>query len=747
MRKIIIRSAAVLVTLALLVAVYWFGAQGGWFGNEQGPGTVEGKVIPPEVIKARESGRRVADTDDGVILFGDLHVHTTISADAFQSSLPLMGGSGVHPLADACDFARYCSALDFWASTDHAESITANRWAEIKKTVRACQKVSDGQSEPDMVSFIGFEWTQVGQTPAEHYGHKNVIFRDLDDDKVSARPIAATGAGGQSAMRRMAKPMSPLVPISDFSNRQDYFNYNKFMSITRDAQACDASTTSEKLPRDCMEYAPTPGDLVKRLVDEQKLNPLIIPHGSSWGMYTPAGSNWYKALDPRQRPEQFGLVEVYSGHGNSEEYRSWDEVTIDSSGKKSCPAPSPGYTPSCWRAGEIIAERCLKAGLGKDECDKRAATARQNYMDMEIAGHLTVPGETANDWRDAGQCTDCFLPAFNYRPKESVQAGLAYSHFDDKDGKVTRFTWGFIGSSDNHRARPGTGYKQYDRRNNTEAAGAANETALRNMQPNETWDDENPQPRSYTITQLLDLPGLRLVEFERRNSFLRTGGLAVVHAANRSREAIWDALQRRDTYATSGQKILLWFSAADGKGTRIPMGAAIDAKAAPTFTVKAAGAFKQKPGCPSFTRTGLDESRLNKLCAGECENPSDVRSKITRIEVVKIRPQKVKDENLTPLIQDRFIVHACEPSADGTCTFTFTDPSYATDGRDAMYYVKAIQEPEPMINADGLRCEKDASGKCVKVNICYGDYRSGKSDCLAPAEPRAWSSPIYLSFK
>ena len=43
-----------------------------------------------------------------------------------------------------------------------------------------------------------------------------------------------------------------------------------------------------------------------------------------------------------------------------------------------------------------------------------------------------------------------------------------------------------------------------------------------------------------------------------------------------------------------------------------------------------------------------------------------------------------------------------------------------------------------------LHCERDASGKCIKVKLCYGDYRSGESECLAPAEQRAWSSPIYL---
>ena len=141
MRKILIRIAVSLSALVVAATIYWFGAQGGWFGKEIGTGTVEGKVIPAPVIAARDASRKAPGEDEGVILFGDLHVHTTISADAFQASLPLMGGSGVHPLADACDFARYCSALDFWASTDHAESITSNRWQEIKNTVRACQKV------------------------------------------------------------------------------------------------------------------------------------------------------------------------------------------------------------------------------------------------------------------------------------------------------------------------------------------------------------------------------------------------------------------------------------------------------------------------------------------------------------------------------------------------------------------------------------------------------------------------------
>jgi hypothetical protein len=205
-------------------------------------------------------------------------------------------------------------------------------------------------------------------------------------------------------------------------------------------------------------------------------------------------------------------------------------------------------------------------------------------------------------------------------------------------------------------------------------------------------------------------------------------------------------MQRREVYATSGQRILLWFNAVDATGAKVAMGGRVASDVAPTFEVRAVGALKQKPGCPDFATAGLDAGRIAKICSSECYNPSGERSAITRIEVVKIRPQSARDEALAPLIQDRYIVHQCKAD-EADCTFTFSDPAFAQDKRDALYYVKAIQESEPMINGDPLKCERDADGKCTKVNMCYGDYRSGASDCTAPAEPRAWSSPIFVDFR
>jgi hypothetical protein len=735
----------VAAAIAGAVGIYWMGASQGWFGSERDAGVIQGKRIPDAILagRAQAIAALAPQGDNEQILFGDLHVHTTYSADAFQFSLPIMGGKGVHPVADACDFARYCSALDFWSITDHAETVTPLRWQRTKDAIRACQKIAGEGPDPDLVSFIGFEWTQVGRLPTDHFGHKNVIFRDLDDDKVSVRAIGAAGVASDAL--RSSLGIRPIVPLLDFQNRQQYFDFNKFMRLTQAVPDCDAKTSSNQLSKECYESAATPGDLVRKLFDEQKLNPLIIPHGSSWGFYTPPGTTWDKALAAKERPDRFRLIEIYSGHGNSEEYRSWKDVVLNPDGQTaSCPDPTANYTPSCWRAGEIVRERCLKAGADAAECDKRAVQARDDYANMGVAGHLAVGGETSEDWLDAGQCTDCFMPPFNHRAGNSVQAGLATTVFDDPVGQQTRFHWGFIGSSDNHRARPGTGYKPVDRRKNTEAGGPIDESWRERLRP--PPGEAEPKSNRMTRDQLLTLAGFQLTEFERQSSFWLAGGLAAVHAKARSREAIWDALERREVYATSGPRILLWFSAVDAASGKTPMGARIETQSAPRFEVKAVGAFKQKPGCPDFAKAGLDEARIADICSGECYNPSDERRLITRIEVVKIRPQSSPGEDLSTLVQDRYIVHECRPDPNG-CSFTFTDPEYARGHRDAIYYVKAIQEAEPAINAEPIKCERDAAGKCIKATLCYGDYRSGDSECTSPTEHRAWSSPIYLDYR
>ncbi len=735
--------------VVVIVGLYLAGAWLRLYGAHEGPGTVTSARIPAAVVDARvraqtNAAKALTISQPKQILFGDLHVHTTFSTDAFLWSLPMLQGEGAHPVADACDYARFCSSLDFWSINDHAEGSTPRRWRETKDAMRQCNAVSGDPGNPDVAVFLGWEWSQVGRTPADHYGHKNVIFRGLDDSEVPARTIGAAGIA-TDGLRSSVGQMSPMAALADFSHRQRYYNFMQFMREVRDVPVCPPGVNSRELSPDCYESAATPRELFDKL-DQWGFDTMVIPHGNTWGFYSPPGITWDKQLTATMNdPQKQFLIEIMSGHGNSEEYRSWHEVVFDADGTPRCAEPTKNYLPSCWRAGEIIEARCRVAGLEAKECAARAAEARQNYANSSIVGHLTVPGVKSEEWFDSGQCKDCFIPAFNYRPGGSTQYALAISNFDDP-AHPKRFHFGIIASSDNHRARPGTGYKEFDRYNTTESSGPRDEPWRQRV----LGVPAAPEPRSMVLN-IDDVArrGFAALEAERQTSFFMTGGLVAVHAEGRSRDAVWTALKRKEVYGTSGDRILLWFNllnapGPDGAPMAMPMGGDVRMDRAPRFEVRAVGAFKQKPGCPDYATTALSHERLQWLCKGECYNPSDERKRITRIEVVRIRPQVTPGEPLDQLIEDKWRVFPCEASEAG-CVVQFEDPEFVAAARPAVYYARAIEEPSPAVNGGQLRCKYDESGRCIEVHPCYGDYRSPKSDdCLTTIEERAWSSPIYV---
>lgn len=733
-------GVALLIALALMAC-----------GEHQGPGTIEGAALPKELVEARagaqdHAARALAERSfsaqpERQILFGDLHVHTTFSADAFMMGLPIQQGEGAHPIADACDFARYCSAVDFWSITDHAEALTPRRWEETVDTIRQCNALAGDPENPDVVALLGWEWTQIGRTPETHYGHKNVILREWEEGRVPARPIHSASFATQAMRQKPDWRQRWLLPLGDWEHRQLYFDMMTYLGELRDTPLCPDGVPVHELPADCSEGAATP-DLLFGKLDEWGFDSLVIPHGTTWGIYTPPGSSWDKQLTLQQHdPARQKLIEVFSGHGNSEEYRSFREVEFGADGAAICPATRPDYEPCCQRAGEIIRSRCEDPA--SPACESRVAAARANFVAAGVQGRLTVPGAQVEDWGNCGTCTDCFLPAFNYRPRSAVQYILALSNFAEDPADPLRFRFGFLASSDNHSARPGTGYKEYGRLYNTEARGPRDAEWYERV--NQGVPRE-PAPESVPIEEATrSLQQFQVLDFERQASFFLTGGLVGLHAAGRGREAVWDALQQRAVYGTSGERILLWFDLLNAPGGVLAMGG--DAKLAetPIFRVRAAGGLQQLPGCPEVSLHGLSPERLERLCRGECYNPGNVRHRITRIEVVRIRPQARPDEPVDALIQDPWRTLRC-PADESGCTVEFDDPEFLAENREILYYVRAIQEPTPAVNAGLLRCQTDESGRCVDVEPCYGDYRTPRDeDCLAPNEERAWSSPIWVA--
>jgi len=720
-----------------------------WEGNPFDPGKIGQTKTPQATVDARAVEQRSAKQQLGIdnpkqILFGDMHVHSTYSVDAFRFSLPLIQGSrGAFPPADACDYARYISQLDFYWITDHAEAYTPQHWKDSVEAIRQCNAVSGDPQNPDLVAFVGWEWTQMGATAKEHYGHHNVFFRDTEPDKIPSRPIAAAGQATDTLRGQFGRLPAKLKD-ADVTNRSYYEAFDKFVEEMGTTPNCQKGVNTKELPKDCLETAADPAELFKKL-DEWGFDTIVVPHGSTWGIYTPPDSSWdFQLVKKQHDPEKMNLIEVYSGHGNSENYRDFRSRKFDASGKPSCPEPQANYLPACRQAGEIIRKRCKAIGLDDAECDKRAVEARENFVQVDtIAGWRTIPDTEVKDWLDAGQARDLFLPAFNYQPLKSVQYGLAIRNFDDPKEPL-RYKWGFISSSDNHSARPGTGFKQYERKNATEAFGERSEYWHELLFGKKIY----PAPQSVSIGSLPPISGIGAAEFERLSSFWTLGGLVAVHATGRNREAIWEALKRKEVYGTSGPRILLWFELLNGKDKDekdvvIPMGGETTMKQAPQFRVRAVGSFQQRPGCPDWVKKALSEKRLQKLASGECYNPADERYSIDRIEIVRIRPQNSPGESVDTLIEDNWKVFQCERNRAG-CSIEFDDPDFS---RDTVYYARAIEEETPTVNGKNLRATFDEKGNAIDVTPCYGDYRTEeKDDCLGMVGHRAWSSPIYVDY-
>jgi hypothetical protein len=503
--------------------------------------------------------------------------------------------------------------------------------------------------------------------------------------------------------------------------------FARHASELQDAELCPVGVPTRELPLDCRESAATPNELFAKLRDWGSAA-LVIPHGTAWGFTAAPLASWETQLgDGTHDANLQRLVEVYSGHGNSEEYRPWRPLLRGPNGEPVCPAPTRDYTPTCWRAGEIIERRCLAQGESVETCAERAADARMQAASVASrAAESVVPLASGDEWGDAGQCRDCFLPAFQLRPLLSVQYLLALTSFANPE-KPWRYRLGFIAASDVHSARPGTGYKEFARRAMVDGAAAAG--------ARQDWDPPQRLPaRALPAIEARDAGVAALLRGgppdDRIASLLFTGGLAAVHAPSRDRAAIWDALARREVYGTSGQRTLLWFDLVNAPGGRLlPMGSEARLGFAPHFRVRAIGSQKQKPGCPDLATTGLPAEKLARLCRGECFNPSDERHLVTRIEVVRIRPQRAPGEPVEGLIEDPWRSFACAPDPTG-CTVEFADDEFSVRARDALYYVRAIEEPTPAVNGAGFATS----------------VPSADDDRLGIVEERAWSSPIYVDY-
>ncbi len=571
--------------------------------------------------------------------FGDLHVHTSWSTDAYA------GGNRVGP-ADAYRFAQgeavelpngmvtqLHAPLDFVALTDHAEGFDSMGACMVEEhplyDSEACRNMRSpgGNRQEDYLRLV---FARSTSRPAQ---------RDPElcaDNDVCLAAARDTWQRVQAVANEFDQPGEFTALIGyEFSSLLPHFGMLHRNVIFRGAEVIPHAFSSLDVAGQADFF---------KLLDQACQAPcevLTIPHNTnySWGLTfsrTDEDGTEYTQEDRQRRVRLDRLVEVTQQKGNSE----------------------------CQ----------VGVGFADEDCD------------FGNIFPLCTEGETGRCATESSFVRNALLDGIQMR----------------SEGSENIFKLGMIGSTDTHNSDPGnTNPKQPTR----SAAIMGDAEAIR---------------QSFVAEHVVVGP-------LRKTS---PGGLAGVWAAENTRTAIFDALQRREAFATSGSRLRIRFFAGDlpddiesrpdqievAYRDGVPMGGDLDA-ARPTFWAW----VMQDPNSASLDRI--------QIIKGWIDETGAERQKVWDVACADGR--EPNSEGQCPPTSATVDTSDCSRS-DGLgaqeLQATFTDPDYSTV-QHAFYYVRALENPTCrwstwVANSAGLE---------------------PPSDVPTTEQQRGWSSPIWVS--
>jgi len=341
------------------------------------------------------------------------------------------------------------------------------------------------------------------------------------------------------------------------------------------------------------------------------------------------------------------------------------------------------------------------------------------------------------------------LPPNSY-VRNTLKNGIA---FDAQHG-VNPFQLGFVGGLDNHNGTPGQ----------SEAIDYARHGAHGDQ--------------SFAVSaQILNEKYLLGLE-------TAGGGLTVAWAEENSRDSIFEALARRETYATSGTRpIVRMFAgpgvpadlcsrgdfAARGYASGVPMGGTLGpSTSAPRIAVSAT----MDPGWANHPGTPLDEIQIVK---GWVDESGEAHEQVFDLPASApgLTPIAPGGRRLPRTDGPALDLRTCTPTGVGHASLcaVWQDPQF-DPAQHAFYYARVLEQPscrwnQYYCNARGVDCSAPL-GRCGSVDPAFNGKGCASSDdcgggvCETPVsytafeyqqccsglvpqsvQQRAWTSPVW----
>jgi len=238
---------------------------------------------------------------------------------------------------------------------------------------------------------------------------------------------------------------------------------------------------------------------------------------------------------------------------------------------------------------------------------------------------------------------------------------------------------------------------------------------------------------------------------QRTNSFGadNPGGLAAVWAEENTRESIFEALRRRETFATSGPRMRLrlfggWDLpddlcaapdlAARGYASGVPMGSDLAPRhsTSPQRSTSPRHSTTPRRSGPTFVASALADP-------GSSGHPGGL---LQRLQIIKVMSdeagnavQRVVD--IAGGKNDAFVEAAtCEPRGAGAAALcaTWSDPEFDPNER-AAYYARVVENPS---------C-RSYTRACLNLEGAARPAACDDESIRRYAQERAWSSPIWYT--